>query len=231
MSNTQARIMVVEDDETIALGLTAALRHAGHEVRRYDRAEIALDELKDWEPHLMVLDRMLPGVDGLTALKYIRASSPGLQVIMLTAKGTETDRVEGLDAGADDYVAKPFSIKELLARVRARLRDLPAEEPQNLDEFTFGEVKADLRRRVLHRKGEEIRLTTHEAGVLSYLISHRGKDVTREELLEKVWGYSPTMQTRTVDNQILKLRKKIEDVPADPRHILTIHGVGYRFEP
>jgi DNA-binding response OmpR family regulator len=230
MSNTLPRVMVVEDDETIALGLTAALRHAGYDVRRYDRAEIALDELKDWEPHLMVLDRMLPGVDGLTALKYIRASSPGLQVIMLTAKGTEADRVEGLDAGADDYVPKPFSIKELLARVRARLRDLPPE-PENLDEFAFGEVRADLRRRVLHRGGEEIRLTTHEAGVLSYLISHRGKDVTREELLEKVWGYSPTMQTRTVDNQILKLRKKIEDVPADPRHILTIHGVGYRFEP
>ena len=230
MSNMPPRIMVVEDDDTIALGLTAALRHAGYEVRHYDRAEIALDELKDWEPHLMVLDRMLPGVDGLTALKYIRASSPGLQVIMLTAKGTEADRVEGLDAGADDYVPKPFSIKELLARVRARLRDLPAQ-PENLDEFTFGEVKADLRRRVLHRGGEEIRLTTHEAGVLSYLVSHRGKDVTREELLEKVWGYSPTMQTRTVDNQILKLRKKIEDVPADPRHILTIHGVGYRFEP
>ena len=230
MSNTPPRVMVVEDDETIALGLTAALRHAGYDVRRYDRAEIALDELTSWEPHLMVLDRMLPGVDGLTALKYIRASSPSLQVIMLTAKGTETDRVDGLDAGADDYVPKPFSIKELLARVRARLRDMPTE-PESPDEFTFGGVKADLRRRVLHRGGEEIRLTTHEAGVLSYLISHRGKDVTREELLEKVWGYSPTMQTRTVDNQILKLRKKIEEVPADPRHILTIHGLGYRFEP
>ena len=119
--------------------------------------------------------------------------------------------MDGLDAGADDYVPKPFSIKELLARVRARLRDMPTE-PESPDEFTFGGVKADLRRRVLHQGGEEIRLTTHEAGVLSYLISHRGKDVTREELLEKVWGYSP-MQTRTVDNQILKLRKKIEEVP------------------
>jgi len=231
MSGMSARIMVVEDDETIALGLTAALRHAGHDVRRYDRAEIALDEIGDWQPHLMVLDRMLPGVDGLTALKYLRASSPSVQVIMLTAKGTETDRVEGLDAGADDYVPKPFSTKELLARVRARLRDLPSSEPATIDEFTFGTVRADLRRRVLHRDGDEVRLTTHEAGVLRYLIENRGSDVTREELLENVWGYSPTMQTRTVDNQILKLRKKIEEVPADPRHILTIHGVGYRFEP
>ncbi len=230
MSGKHARVMVVEDDETIALGVVAALRHAGYDVRRYDRAELALDEIDDWYPHLIVLDRMLPGVDGLSALKYIRAASPDLQVIMLTAKTTEEDRVEGLDAGADDYVTKPFSIKELIARVRARLRDVDAGSDAP-DEFAFGEVRADLRRRVLHRGGEEIRLTTHEAGVLAYLIAHRGKDVTREELLEKVWGYSPTMQTRTVDNQILKLRKKIEDVPADPRHILTIHGVGYRFEP
>jgi DNA-binding response OmpR family regulator len=230
MSSMGARVMVVEDDETIAMGVVASLRHAGYDVRRYDRAEIALDEISDWVPHLMILDRMLPGVDGLSALKYIRHDSPDLKVIMLTAKGTESDRIEGLDAGADDYVAKPFSIKELLARVRARLRDVELDSSAP-DEFTFGEIQADLRRRVLHKDGAEIRLTTHEAGVLAYLIGHRGRDVTREELLEKVWGYSPSMQTRTVDNQILKLRKKIEDVPADPRHILTIHGVGYRFEP
>ena len=231
MSQPLARIMVVEDDETIALGLTAALRHAGYEVRRYDRAEIALDETEEWNPNLIILDRMLPGVDGLTALRYLRTTDPTIQVIMLTAKGAEGDRIEGLDAGADDYVAKPFSIKELLARVRARLRDLP-EPSASQDEFNFGDIRVDLRRRVLQRGADaEARLTTHEAGVLRYLIQHSGNNVTREELLEKVWGYSPSMQTRTVDNQILKLRKKIEEVPADPRHILTIHGVGYRFEP
>lgn len=230
MSEASARVMMVEDDETIALGVQTALKMAGYEVRHYERAERALDDIKTWKPHLVILDRMLPGIDGLSALKYIREQSSDVQVIMLTAKGSEADRVEGLDAGADDYVAKPFSPKVLLARVRARLRALP-QEAENPDIKAFGALKADLRRRVLHRDGDEVRLTTHEAGVLRYLIEHQGEDVTREELLEKVWGYSPTMQTRTVDNQILKLRKKVETKPSDPRHILTIHGVGYRFEP
>ncbi len=224
-----ARIVVVEDDDTIAMGLVQALKHAGHRVQHYDRGETALDAISTWNPHLVLLDWMLPGVSGIEVLKYIRQTNADVPVIMLTAKTGEADRVDGLDAGADDYVLKPFSIKELLARVRARLRSIPADEDDG--RFHFGEVSVDLRRRVLHKGSDEVRLTTHEAGVLSYLIERRGQDVTREELLENVWGYSPTMQTRTVDNQILKLRKKIEQVPADPRHILTIHGVGYRFEP
>ncbi len=228
----RARIMIVEDDETIALGLEAALRLEGHDVRHHERAEMALDDVANWKPHVVILDRMLPGIDGLSALRYIRQQHGDLKVIMLTAKGAEQDRIDGLDAGADDYVAKPFSMQELLARVRARLRALPPAPAQDGDDiFSFGDMRVDLRRRVLHKDDDEIRLTTHEAGVLQYLIEHRGGDVTREELLEKVWGYSPSMQTRTVDNQILKLRKKIEERPADPRHILTIHGVGYRFEP
>ena len=224
-----ARIVVVEDDDTIALGLVQALRFAGYEVRHFDRGETALDGIAEWKPHLVILDVMLPGIDGLTVLKYLRERDQNLPVIMLTAKTGVNDRVDGLDSGADDYVTKPFSARELLARVRARLRFLDAEE--ETDEFRFGDKVADLRRRVIRVGDKEIRLTTHEAGVLAYLIERRGKDVTREELLQHVWGYSPSMQTRTVDNQILKLRKKIESVPADPRHILTIHGVGYRFEP
>ncbi len=224
-----ARIVVVEDDDTIAMGLVQALKHAGHRVQHYDRGETALDAISSWRPHLVILDWMLPGVSGIEVLKYIRMQDPDVPVIMLTAKTGEADRVDGLDAGADDYVLKPFSIRELLARVRARLRSVPADEEDG--RVHFGGLSVDLRRRVLHKDDEEIRLTTHEAGVLSYLIERQGQDVTREELLENVWGYSPSMQTRTVDNQILKLRKKIEQVPADPRHILTIHGVGYRFEP
>ena len=224
-----ARIVVVEDDDTIALGLVQALRFAGYEVRHFDRGETALDGIAEWKPNLVILDVMLPGIDGLTVLKYLRAKDQNMPVIMLTAKTGVNDRVDGLDGGADDYVTKPFSARELLARVRARMRTatLPPEE----DNFQFGDNVADLRRRVIRKGDREIRLTTHEAGVLAYLIERRGQDVTREELLQHVWGYSPSMQTRTVDNQILKLRKKIEAVPADPRHILTIHGVGYRFEP
>ncbi|MCB9778998.1 MAG: response regulator transcription factor [Alphaproteobacteria bacterium] len=231
MNMDAAHVFVVEDEDTIALGVVKALEHDGHRVTRFDRAETAIAAYQTAVPDLVLLDIMLPGVDGLEALRRMKAHNADIPIIMLTAKGDEAERVEGLELGADDYVPKPFSLRELLARVRARLR---AREGANEtpDEFRFGLVQVDLRRRILVRDGgPEQRLTTHEAGVLAYLIAHRGRDVTREELLEKVWGYAPTMQTRTVDNQILKLRKKVEEEPADPRHILTIHGKGYRFEP
>ena len=225
-----ASVFVVEDDDTIALGLTTALEHASYKATRFDRAETAISAVADDPPDLILLDVMLPGMDGVAALRALKESNPEIPIILLTAKSAEADRVEGLESGADDYVTKPFSLRELLARVKARLRDrLP--DLRVPDVYRFSDVDVDLRRRVLHRAGEEHRLTTHEAGVLGYLIASRGRDVTREELLEKVWGYSPSMNTRTVDNQILKLRKKIEAVPADPRHILTVHGLGYRFEP
>ena len=225
------QIIVVEDDDTIALGLVSALRHEGYEVMHFDNGEDALDELTA-DTALILLDLMLPGIDGLEVLRRTKATHPNVQVIVLTAKGEELDRVLGLELGADDYVTKPFYLRELLARVKARLRGRESSGgEENLDTFDFQNVHVDLRRRVLTKSGAEKRLTTHEAGVLSYLITNRGRDVSREELLEKVWGYSPTMTTRTVDNQILKLRKKVEDVPSDPRHILTVHGTGYRFEP
>lgn len=223
----RARILVVEDDDTIALGVVRALQHAGHEVRRFDRMETAIDTLADWAPQLVILDVMLPGASGLDMLRYLRRIHHELPVILMTARTAESDRIEGLDAGADDYLTKPFSIAELLARVRARLRTAP--EPRSPEVVKVGMAMVDLRRRLITRDGVEERLTTHEAGVLDYFLSNPSRDITREELLEHVWGYAPTMQTRTVDNQILKLRKKIEAVSADPRHILTIHGVGYRF--
>jgi len=228
-TNTNLHICVVEDDETLALGLQQALTLAGYGVEVHDRGESALTSIQDRRPDLLVLDIMLPGIDGLTVLERAKTLHTDLPVIMLTAKGSEEDKVRGLDAGADDYVTKPFSVSELMARIRARLRSAPGGNEVG-GAFSFGNIEVDLRRRVLWSQGNEMRLTTHEAGVLSYLIAHQGRDVTREELLENVWGYSPTMQTRTVDNQILKLRKKVEVDPADPRHILTVHGVGYRFE-
>lgn len=230
MADNRLRVMIVEDDETIALGLTHALTHAGYDALRFDRGETALEAVTEWMPHLVLLDIMLPGIDGIAVLRAIRQGHPDMPVIMLTAKGSESDRVAGLDAGADDYVAKPFSVRELVARVRARLRSA-SPDTTGPEHFEFGGMAVDLRRRILLRDGEEARLTTHEAGVLGYLIAMRGRNVTREELLEKVWGYSPTMQTRTVDNQVLKLRKKIEQAPAEPKHIITVHGIGYRFEP
>ncbi|MCB9763646.1 MAG: response regulator transcription factor [Alphaproteobacteria bacterium] len=227
-----ARIVLIEDDDTIALGLVTALRHERYEVEHYDNGEDGLDAVIARPPDLLLLDVMLPGIDGLTVLRRLKAEHPAVQVVMLTARGEELDRVLGLEMGADDYVTKPFSLRELIARVKARLRGRPAETSRNKvpDTFSFDEVEVDFRRRVLRNKEVEHRLTTHEARVLGYLVANRGKDVARESLLEEVWGYSANMTTRTVDNQILKLRKKIEKVPSDPRHILTVHGTGYRFE-
>jgi DNA-binding response OmpR family regulator len=230
------RIIVIEDEETIALGLVSALRNAGYDVVHYDTGEAGLEAILAAPPALLLLDLMLPGIDGLEVLKRAKATHPDLQVIILSAKSEELDRVLGLELGADDYVTKPPALRELLARVKARLRSRQSaedDEPQiaSTASLAFGDIKVDLRRRVLTRGGQQMRLTTHEAGVLAYLIEHKGEAVSREELLENVWGYSPKMATRTVDNQILKLRKKIEAVPSDPRHILTVHGTGYRFEP
>jgi len=229
METLGASILVVEDDETLAMGLTSALEHERFTVTHCDSGEAALDAIEDDVPDVLVLDVMLPGMDGLSVLKRVKADHPELPIILLTARSAEVDRVLGLELGADDYVVKPFSLRELIARVKARLRARPAA-PRAPEVYRFGKNEVDLRRRILMRDGEEHRMTTHESGVLAYLISHRGQDVSREELLQQVWGYSPSMATRTVDNQILKLRKKVEDTPADPRHILTVHGTGYRFE-
>ncbi len=231
----RSRIFVVEDDETIALGLVNALEHESYDVRHFESGEAAIAGAQVRSPDLVLLDVMLPGMDGLEVLRKLKSADPAPQVILLTAKTEELDRVLGLELGADDYVTKPFSLRELKARVKARLRNhgprSSANDEGKLDHYSFANVDVDLRRRVLKKAKKEHRLTTHEAGVLAFLISHSGTNVSREQLLEEVWGYSPNMATRTVDNQILKLRKKIEDVPSDPRHILTVHGTGYRFEP
>jgi DNA-binding response OmpR family regulator len=224
-------ILLVEDDPTIALGLVAALEHERLRATHVDNGEAALEAVKRDPPDLVLCDIMLPGIDGLTVMRRLKDTHQDIPVILLTAKTEEIDRVMGLELGADDYITKPFSNREVIARVRARLRGTSKTDRRMPDMYEFGEVRVDLRRRILWRDGEEQRLTTHEAGTLQYLIGHRGRDVSRDELLEKVWGYTAALTTRTVDNQILKLRKKIEVTPAEPRHILTVHGTGYRFEP
>lgn len=225
-----ASILLVDDDPALRDVLGMALEDAGHRVSLAADGREALLRLAERRVDLLVSDVNMPHLDGFSLCRRLRERGELLPVILLTSRDGEVDQALGLELGADDYVPKPYDLQELLARVRARLRALEGlkDVPDN---FTFGDVRVDLRRRILVRGSDpEYRLTTHEAGVLGYLIAHRGRDVTREELLEKVWGYAPTMQTRTVDNQILKLRKKVEDEPADPRHILTIHGKGYRFE-
>ncbi|MBT3221234.1 MAG: response regulator transcription factor [Proteobacteria bacterium] len=230
MEPNSPNILVIEDDNTIAMGLVTAMENERFHVRHFDTGEAGLAAVREFTPDLMICDIMLPGIDGLQVMRTVKQEFPAIPVIMLTAKTDEIDRVMGLEMGADDYVTKPFSVRELIARVKARLRDR-ASEPRTPDIFHFGNVRVDLRRRILWKNDTEAHLTTHEAGTLAHLITHRGRDVSRDELLQEVWGYSAALTTRTVDNQILKLRKKIEDIPSQPRHILTVHGTGYRFEP
>ncbi|MEC7987853.1 MAG: response regulator transcription factor [Myxococcota bacterium] len=222
----QHKILIIEDDPTIALGLENALSISGYQVFHFQKAEDALREMPDWD--LGLLDVMLPGMSGFDMLQLLKLKFPNRPVIMLTAKSTTRDVVTGLDHGADDYVTKPFQLSELLARVRARLRE--TENNQEAGVLMLSGVEVDLRRQIIKRENQELHLTTYENSVLQYLVSRSGQEISRQELLEEVWGYSPTMQTRTVDNQILKLRKKIEINPSRPKHILTVHGVGYRFE-
>ncbi|MBN2800829.1 MAG: response regulator transcription factor [Deltaproteobacteria bacterium] len=226
----KARILIVEDDETIGAGLVTALEHENYNAVLVDNAEDGVTQMLAEPASLVISDIMLPGMSGLEMMQQIKRTHPQVPVIMLTARTDEIDRVMGLEMGADDYVTKPFSVREVVARVKARLRDhnIDVSTPKF---YTFGDVEVDLSRRTLVKAGDASRLTTHEAGTLAYLIAHRGQDVSRDELLENVWGYTVSYSTRTVDNQILKLRKKIEDTPAEPRHILTVHGTGYRFEP
>lgn len=226
----QATILLVEDDTTIAEGLVAALEHERFAVHHEISAEKGLETLRAHLPDLIISDIMLPGMDGLSFLRQVKQEATGLPIILLTARTDEIDRVMGLEMGADDYVTKPFSVREVIARVKARLRDRSTER-RTPDTFGFGGVTVDLvRNELTDRDGKRVKLTTHEAGTLSYLITNRGRAVSRDELLEHVWGVTAAITTRTVDNQILKLRKKIEEVPSEPRHILTVHGTGYRFE-
>ena len=221
---TTKRIILVEDDETIAFGIQTALRKDGYDVSHYLSAEDCLADETPWD--LAILDWMLPGMSGIELLKRFKTEDGNRPVIMVSAKSTSQDLVQGLDVGADDYVAKPFQLTVLLARIRARLR---REEPTELTTVQIDGLTIDLQHQILRRGALETHLTTHENAVLQYLIQRPGQDVSRQELLEQVWGYAPTMQTRTVDNQILKLRKKMELNPARPRYIITVHGVGYRF--
>ncbi len=222
---TENTILFVEDDSTIAFGVQNALQMSGYTVCHYSTAEEAVMQDKKWD--IAILDWMLPGMSGLDLLQQLKTQFPARPIILLTAKNSPQDLVQGLDNGADDYVSKPFQLSELLARVRARLRESDIDEENNI--YYVEDLEIDLRRQVIRKGTKETHLTTHENAVLQYLIERQGQEISRQELLEQVWGYSPTMQTRTVDNQILKLRKKMELNPARPRHIITVHGVGYRF--
>lgn len=223
-----AQLLIVEDDAAIAQGLRDNLEFEGHHVTHASDGAVARGLLTPGRFDLVILDLMLPKISGYELLRHIRTQEPELPVLMLTARGDETDRVLGLDLGADDYVAKPFSIRELMARIRALLRR-SARAAITTVVLEFADVRVDFARFEATLKGQPIDLTRKEFGLLRYLAEREGLAVTREQLLDDVWEHEARLTTRTVDNHMASLRAKVGEDAGKPRFLRTIHGVGYKF--
>lgn len=221
------RILIVDDEPEMVRGLADNLRFEGYQTLAATNGKDGLALALQEGPDLILLDVMMPELSGWDVLRTLRQKGLDVPVIMLTARGEEVDRVLGLELGADDYVTKPFSLRELLARVRAVLRR-PGPR-QKVEEFAFGNVRLRLRPRQAFKAGREVPLTRKEFDLLRYLVEHRGEVLTRDRLLDEVWGYERYPTTRTVDTHILRLRQKFENDPEHPVYILTVHGQGYKF--
>ncbi len=224
-----AHLLLVEDDRTLRTALGDALRGEGHGVTTAQDGDEALAVLRERTFDLVVLDVMLPGPSGLEILKTLRARDRRTPVLLLTARSGESDKVLGLELGADDYVTKPFSLRELLARVRALLRRVePAQPAAPAGRFRLGPAEIDLDAYEVRRDGEVQRLSPREAAMLALLWRQRGRVVSRAHFLAEVWGGDGSVGDRTIDTHLLHLRQKVEVDPKNPRHLFTVHGVGYR---
>ena len=225
-----SRILVIEDDLAIQRGLSDNLKFESHEVLTAAHGEAGYRLAQEKKPDLIILDLMLPKMSGYEVCRKLREERCTTPILMLTARGEEGDRVLGLDLGADDYVPKPYSIRELLARVRALLRR--AQTPSTMpNDLRFEDVVVDFRRYETRKGKRVVQMTRKEYGVLRLLAQRPGEVVTRDELLNEVWGYEKYPSTRTVDNHVSLLRSKLEADASEPRHFLTVHGVGYKFLP
>jgi two-component system response regulator VicR len=223
------RILIIEDDLAILRGLKDNLEYESYEVLTATDGEQGYCLMREKKPDLLILDLMLPKMSGYELCRKVREEGMATPILMLTARGEEVDRVLGLDLGADDYITKPFSVPELMARVRAVLRRVQRFKVGDLpEELSFGKVFINFKRFEAHKAGKAINMSRKEFGVLRILAVRAGEVVTRDELLDEVWGYDQYPTTRTVDNHIALLRSKLEDDPSNPRHLLTVHGVGYK---
>ena len=222
-------ILVVEDDPAMSVALRDGFEFEKHTVEMAADGEEGLRLASDGDHDVVILDVMLPKKSGLDVCKELRRNGKQTPIIMLTARGQEIDKIVGLKLGADDYVTKPFSFMELLARVEAVLRRMSRTSAG--DEFKFGEIHLDFRTYQASRTGVPLDLTPREFRILRYFIDHTDEVVSREALLNHVWGYDSSAFTRTVDTHMARLRQKIEKVPGEPRHLITVHRVGYKFVP
>jgi DNA-binding response OmpR family regulator len=227
------RILIVEDNPDLAYGLRTGLEIEGYDVQVAEDGETGLDRARTWSPDLVMLDLMLPGMDGYRVLKTLREGGSDVPVLILTARGEEADKVLGFRLGADDYVTKPCGVLELLARVGALLRrSRIAEHRGGADGHErFGAVEINPASRTVTKEGSPVALSPKEFDLLLALVRRRGAVASRVELLREVWGHRVEVMTRTVDIHIAELRRKLEDDPSQPRHILTVWKAGYRLEP
>jgi two-component system alkaline phosphatase synthesis response regulator PhoP len=224
----KTRILIIEDEPAMVAGLRDNFEYEGYDVISAGDGVSGLERLLADDPDLVVLDVMMPRMSGLEVCKQAKAKKPSLPIIMLTARGQEIDKVVGLELGADDYVTKPFSIRELMARIKAVLRRVSLQSsPPEL--YRFGDVEVNLRGNEVRRAGELVELSAKEFALLAYFIAHAGETLSRDRLLDAVWGYQNYPNTRTVDTHIVHLRQKVEPNPEEPRFIVTVHGTGYKF--
>jgi len=228
----QRTILVVEDDPSIALGLVDALEFEGFRVVHAETGQEGIEFATTAQPDCIILDLMLPDTNGYVVCSTVRQTDPLIPIIMLTARSQEADKIRGLDSGADDYVTKPFSVGELVARIRAMFRRatrtsaVPGDGP-----FRVGEATVDPDSHTVHIKKETHVLSFYEVELLKLLFERAGKPVSRDDILDRIWGIEANPSNRTVDNFVVKLRKKIESHPDRPKHILTVYGVGYKLVP
>lgn len=226
---TVKKILIIEDDPAIRLGLKESFTNEGYAVTEIDSGDKGFDKAKTAEFDLIILDLILPNKDGIEICKDLRSEGIKTPIIIVTSRKEEIDKILGLEIGADDYVTKPFSIRELLARVKALIRR-STYEPGNIEEVAFADLKIDFKKQELLKGENPVRLSATEYRILHYFIDHEGEVISRDKFLDEVWGYDSYPTTRTVDNYILSLRKKIEDDPSNPKHLLTVHKVGYKFQ-
>lgn len=224
------RVLIIEDEPNLVILLRDSCEYEGYEVVVATDGEEGVNKASDTKPDIILLDIMLPKMSGLDVCRHLRGRGLDVPIIMLTARGQELDKVVGLEVGADDYVTKPFGLNELLARMRAHLRRANKQVAE-IEVFRFGDIKLDLKRYEANKGDRQLALTPREFKILKCFIRHREEVVSREQLLDEVWGYNNFSMSRTVDNHIAKLRQKIEDVPTRPQYIVTVHGVGYKFIP
>ena len=223
-------ILVIEDDPAISLGLTKNLRYEGYEVLTATRGDTGLELAVEKQPDLIVLDVMLPNLSGFEICKTLKRSEVDIPIIILSAKDQEIDKIMGLDLGADDYLTKPFSIRELIARINAVLRRKKRYE-REMETFGFADIEIDFTARTVSRGGKVLELSPREFDLLAYFVRHPNEVMDRRQILNKVWGYDYYGTARTIDNFVTKLRQKMEPDVTKPVHFVTARGIGYKFVP